>query len=145
MKLLILNGPNLNLLGLREPELYGSLSYAELCGRIEEHAKTLGIEVVFFQSNHEGALVDRLHAALGEADGIVFNPAAYTHTSVALLDALLAIRIPTVEVHLTDPNRREPFRQTSYVRAACVKTIMAKGADGYLEAMDYLVRGETPC
>lgn len=144
MKLLILNGPNMNLLGRREPELYGSLTYAGLCEKIEGHAKTLGVEVVFFQSNHEGALVDRLHAALGEADGIVFNPAAYTHTSVALLDALLAVGIPTVEVHLTDLSRREPFRQMSYLRAACVKTIMGRGADGYLEAMDYLVGG-TPC
>ena len=145
MKLLILNGPNLNLLGLREPELYGSLSYAELCERIERHAKTLGVEVSFFQSNHEGALIDRLHAAMGEADGIVFNPAAYTHTSVALLDALLAVRIPTVEVHLTELSKREPFRHTSYLRAACVKTIMGHGADGYLEAMDFLVQGGTPC
>jgi len=145
MKLLILNGPNLNLLGIREPEIYGSLSYAELCARIEAHAKTLGVEVEIFQSNHEGALIDRLHAARGEADGVVFNPAAYTHTSIALLDALLAVRIPTVEVHLTDLGKREPFRQTSYLRAACVKTIMGRGADGYLEAMDYLAGGTTTC
>lgn len=145
MKLLILNGPNLNLLGRRQPELYGSLSYAELCARLERHAAELGVEVELFQSNHEGALIDRLHAAVGEADGIVFNPGAYTHTSVALLDALLAIGIPTVEVHLTDLSKREPFRQTSYLRAACVKTIMGRGAEGYLDAMDFFVRGETPC
>lgn len=139
MKLLVLNGPNLNLLGLREPELYGSETYAALCERIAAHAKARGAAVDCFQSNHEGALVDAIQAARGVYDGIVFNPAAYTHTSVALLDALLAVGIPTVEVHISDPSKREPFRQTSYVRPACVATIAGHGTDGYLEAVDLLL------
>lgn len=139
MKLLVLNGPNLNLLGLREPELYGSETYAALCERIAAHAKARGAAVDCFQSNHEGALVDAIQAARGVYDGIVFNPAAYSHTSVALLDALLAVGIPTVEVHISDPSKREPFRQTSYVRPACVATIAGHGTDGYLEAVDLLL------
>lgn len=139
MKLLVLNGPNLNLLGLREPELYGSETYAALCERIAAHAKARSAAVDCFQSNHEGALVDAIQAARGVYDGIVFNPAAYTHTSVALLDALLAVGIPTVEVHISDPSKREPFRQTSYVRPACVATIAGHGTDGYLEAVDLLL------
>ena len=139
MKILILNGPNMNLLGLREPEKYGRETYETLCARIAERAEALGVEAAFFQSNHEGALVDAIQNARGDADGIVFNPAAYTHTSVALLDALLAVGIPTVEVHVTDPDAREPFRRVSYVRAACVATVKGRGTDGYLEALDLLV------
>lgn len=142
MKLLVLNGPNLNLLGLREPEQYGRQSYEELCRLIRCHAEALGVEVTILQSNHEGALVDAIQQALGVYDGIVFNPAAYTHTSIALLDALKAVRIPTVEVHISDVTKREAFRQVSYVRAACVATISGHGFHGYLEAMDLLVATE---
>ena len=138
MKLLIINGPNLNLLGLREPGTYGFKSYASLCHMIREHAKQIDVEVEIYQSNHEGDLVDRIQAAYGRIDGIVLNPAAYTHTSVALLDALKAVEIPTVEVHISDLSKREDFRQISYVRAACVKTISGHGLQGYLEAMDVL-------
>lgn len=136
MKILVLNGPNLNLLGLREPDIYGRDDYAALCRKIEEHAAERNVSVEIYQSNHEGCLVDKIQSAYGTADGIVFNPAAYTHTSVALLDALKAVGIPTVEVHISDVSKREDFRQTSYVRAACFKTISGKGFDGYLEAMD---------
>ena len=139
MKLLILNGPNLNLLGSREPEQYGTGSYEELCCLIRRHADALGVEVDILQSNHEGALVDAIQEARGVYGGIVLNPAAYTHTSVALLDALKAVRIPTVEVHISDVTRREAFRQVSYVRAACIATITGHGFRGYLEAMDLLL------
>lgn len=139
MKILILNGPNINMLGLREPEIYGGKTYADLCELINNHAKKNGLEVELFQSNHEGDLVDAIQKAYKVFDGIVFNPAAYTHTSVALLDALKAVSIPTVEVHISDVAKREEFRQISYVRAACVKTISGHGFDGYLEAIDYLV------
>ena len=138
MKLLVLNGPNLNMLGVREPELYGSESFAALCRRLEEYAARYGIEVEQYQSNHEGDLVDKIQAAYGNTDGIVINPAAYTHTSVALLDALKAVSIPTVEVHISDVSSREDFRQISFVRAACEKTISGRGLDGYFEALDYL-------
>ena len=138
MNILIINGPNLNMLGIREPEVYGTATYADLCGLIEAHAKKLGIAVTLYQSNHEGALVDAIQQAYGKQDGIVINPAAYTHTSVALLDALKAVAIPAVEVHISDPDTREEFRKISYLRAACVKTIKGHGFDGYLEAMDYL-------
>lgn len=143
MKLLILNGPNLNLLGLREPSIYGKEDYKALCDKITAHARKIGVEVDFFQSNHEGALVDAIQSAYGKIDGIVFNPAAYTHTSVALLDALKAVGIPTVEVHISDVSKREEFRQTSFVRAACLTTISGHGTDGYLEAMDYLQKEVT--
>lgn len=138
MKILVLNGPNLNLLGLREPALYGRGTYADLLDYLTAAAAELGVEVVFYQSNHEGALVDRIQAAYEQVDGIVFNPAAYTHTSVALLDALKAVCIPTVEVHLTDVNAREEFRRVSYVRAACIATIAGHGFAGYREAMELL-------
>lgn len=138
MNILIINGPNLNMLGIREPEVYGTATYADLCGLIEAHAKKLGIAVTLYQSNHEGALVDAIQQAYGKQDGIVINPGAYTHTSVALLDALKAVAIPAVEVHISDPDTREEFRKISYLRAACVKTIKGHGFDGYLEAMDYL-------
>ncbi len=138
MNILIINGPNLNMLGIREPEVYGTATYADLCGLIEAHAKKLGVAVTLYQSNHEGALVDAIQQAYGKQDGIVINPGAYTHTSVALLDALKAVAIPAVEVHISDPDAREEFRKISYLRAACVKTIKGHGFDGYLEAMDYL-------
>ncbi len=138
MKLLVLNGPNINMLGIREPSIYGSDTYADLCHMIEAHAKKIGAEVKLYQSNHEGCLVDEIQAAYGQFDGIVINPAAYTHTSVALLDALKAVGIPTVEVHISDVSKREDFRQVSYVRAYCCKTIAGHGFRGYLEAMDLL-------
>ena len=144
MKLLILNGPNLNLLGLREPEIYGRESYADLCEKCRKHAKKLGISIEMMQSNHEGVLIDQIQAAYGKFDGIVFNPAGYTHTSVALLDALLAVGLPTVEVHLSDLGRREEFRQRSYIRRACIATITGKGTDGYCEAMDLLLENAAP-
>ncbi len=139
MKLLILNGPNLNLLGSREPEQYGTGSYEDLCTLIRRHADALGVEVDIVQSNHEGVLVDTIQAARGVYDGIVFNPAAYTHTSIALLDALKAVHIPTVEVHISDLTRREAYRQVSYVREACIATVTGHGFRGYIEAMDLLL------
>ncbi len=139
MKLLVLNGPNLNFLGIREPEIYGKESYDGLCQAIRDHAEKKGIEVEIYQSNHEGDLVDAIQAAFGKVDGIVINPAAYTHTSVALLDALKAVGIPTVEVHLSKVEKREAFRQISFVREAAFATITGKGFDGYLEAMDLLL------
>ena len=139
MKILVLNGPNLNLLGIREPEIYGTGSYEELVARIESHARMRGVSVECVQTNHEGVLVDEIQRAYREGfDGIILNPAAYTHTSVALLDAVKAVGIPTVEVHISDPDAREAFRKVSYVRAACVKTIKGRGFRGYLDAMDYL-------
>ena len=138
MKLLVINGPNLNLLGLREPGLYGTETYATLCETIRRHADAIGVAVKLYQSNHEGDLVDKIQAAYGDADGIVINPGAYTHTSIALLDAVKAVQIPTVEVHISDVSKREDFRQVSYIRLACVHTIMGHGTKGYLEAMDFL-------
>ena len=143
MKLLVLNGPNLNFLGIREPSVYGTGTYEELVALIEEHATARGVSVKCLQTNHEGVLVDAIQIAYREQyDGIVLNPGAYTHTSVALLDAVKAVGIPTVEVHISDLSQREDFRQFSYVRAACVKTIMGRGFQGYLDAMDYLIDGE---
>ena len=139
MKILVLNGPNLNMLGIREPGIYGSETYRDLLEKIAAHAQTRGVSVDFFQSNHEGALVDRIQEAYGNTDGIVINPGAYTHTSIALLDAVKAVGIPTVEVHISDVARREPFRSGSYIRAACVGSIIGHGTDGYLEAMDLLI------
>ena len=138
MKILIINGPNLNMLGIREPSHYGSETYTDLCKRLEAHAKKLGVEIEIFQSNHEGEIVDKIQQALAIFDGIVINPAAYTHTSVAILDALKAVSIPAVEVHISDVSKREGFRQISYVREYCEKTISGKGFDGYIEAIDYL-------
>ena len=140
MKFLVINGPNLNMLGIREPHIYGSATYKDLTDKIEAFAREAGYEVEIVQSNHEGVLVDTIQAAYGRFDGIVINPAAYTHTSVALLDALKAVGIPAVEVHISDVSAREDFRQLSYVRAACQKTITGHGTDGYLEAIDYLSR-----
>jgi 3-dehydroquinate dehydratase type II len=138
MHILVLNGPNLNLLGLREPEIYGKATYSDLLLLIRSEAKALGVSVEFFQSNHEGALVDAIQAAYGKADGIVINPGAYTHTSVALLDAVKAVGIPTIEVHISDPDTREEFRRVSYIRAACVASIKGHGFEGYLEALRLL-------
>lgn len=140
MKILVINGPNLNLLGLREPSIYGSRTYADLLEMIRAEAEKLGAEVSFVQSNHEGTLVDAIQAAYGTADGIVINPGAYTHTSVALLDAVKAVGVPTVEVHISDPDTREEFRKVSYIRAACVASIKGHGLEGYLEALRLLCR-----
>lgn len=136
MKLLIINGPNLNLLGLREPDIYGKQDYKTLCSMIEKACE--GIDFEIFQSNHEGAIVDKIQSAYPDTDGIVINPAAYTHTSVAILDALKAVGIPTVEVHISDINSREEFRKFSYVSLYAEKQIAGKGLDGYIEAIEYL-------
>ena len=138
MKILVINGPNLNLLGLREPDIYGRRTYHDLIEMICAEADKLGVSVEFTQSNHEGALVDAIQAAYGVFDGIVINPGAYTHTSIALLDAVKAVGIPTVEVHISDPDTREEFRKVSYIRAACVASIKGHGLDGYLEALRLL-------
>ena len=143
MNILVINGPNLNMLGIREPEIYGKNTYADLCALIEAHAEKLGVTVTLYQSNHEGDLVDAVQQAYGRQDAVVINPGAYTHTSVALLDALKAVGLPAVEVHISDPDAREEFRKISYVRAACVKTIKGHGLNGYLEAMDYLAGANT--
>jgi len=140
MKILVINGPNINFLGIREPEIYGTETFAHLCRLIEETARELGIEAEQFQSNHEGAIVDKIQWAYGKVDGIVINPAAYTHTSVAIADALKAVGIPTVEVHISDVDAREPFRSVSYTAPACVRTIKGHGLQGYREAMEYLVQ-----
>jgi len=139
MKILVINGPNLNMLGIREPALYGSGTYDALCEKIKFYCAQKGIAVDFYQSNHEGCLVDRIQEAYRDGtDGIVINPGAYTHTSVALLDAVKSVCIPTVEVHISKVEEREAFRQISYIRAACVAAITGKGFDGYLEAIDIL-------
>ena len=138
MKLLVINGPNLNLLGLREPDIYGNRDYAALQRFIRGICEREDIQVEIFQSNHEGAIVDRIQQAYGEMDGIVINPAAYTHTSVAILDALKAVRLPAVEVHLSNVSEREPFRQISYAGMACVKTYAGFGFDGYEKAILFL-------
>lgn len=139
MKILVLNGPNLNFLGIREPGIYGKNTFADLIALLEASARELDVEMEQFQSNHEGDLVDKIQWAYGKVDGIVINPAAYTHTSVAILDALKAVSIPAVEVHISDVDSREPFRQISYAGMACVKTIKGQGFDGYRQAMQYLV------
>ena len=143
MKLYIINGPSLNFLGIREPLHYGTTTYEGLIEMISTHAKDLGVEVECYQSNHEGDLVDKIQEAYyKKADGIVINPGAYTHTSIALLDAVKSVGIPTVEVHISKVEEREDFRQISYIRAACQKTITGHGVQGYLEAMNFLVQGE---
>lgn len=128
------------MLGIREPAIYGTNTYQDLCDMVESEANRLGIEVELFQSNHEGALVDAIQAAFGDANGIVINPGAYTHTSVALLDAVKTVGIPTIEVHISDPDTREEFRRISYIRQGCVATIKGHGLKGYLEAMEMLVQ-----
>lgn len=139
MKILIINGPNLNMLGIREPGIYGKNTFSDLLTLLEDTGKALGVEVEQYQSNHEGDLVDKIQWAYGKIDGIVINPAAYTHTSVAILDALKAVSIPAVEVHISDVDAREPFRQISYAGRVCEKTIKGHGFAGYREAMEYLV------
>ncbi len=139
MKILVINGPNLNMLGIRQPEIYGKTTYEDLKAMISAEAERLGVAVDFFQSNHEGALVDAIQQAyFDKVDGIVINPGAYTHTSVALLDAVKAVSIPTVEVHISDPETREEFRHVSYIRAACVATVKGRSLEGYLEALRLL-------
>lgn len=140
MKILVINGPNLNMLGIREPDIYGRETYASLLEKIGAYAESLGVQVDFFQSNHEGALVDAIqNAYFEEVDGIVINPAAYTHTSVAILDALKATAIPFVEVHISDVDAREEFRRISFVRSAAIATVSGKGTNGYLLALDILL------
>ena len=138
MKLLVINGPNLNMLGIREPGIYGKNTFADLLTLLEDTAKELGVEVEQYQSNHEGDIVDKIQWAYGKIDGIVINPAAYTHTSVAILDALKAVSIPAVEVHISDVDAREPFRQISYAGMACEKTYAGFGFEGYKMAIEYL-------
>lgn len=138
MKILVINGPNLNLLGLREPAVYGDRDYRALVELLERAAAGEQIELEIFQSNHEGAIVDKIQAAYGNFDGIIINPAAYTHTSIAILDALKAVGLPAVEVHISDISRREPFRQTSYAGMACLRTYMGLGFEGYVMALRYL-------
>ena len=138
MKVFVINGPNLNMLGIREPGVYGSSTYNDLVEMIKKHCAEINVEVDFFQSNHEGDLVDYIQKAYYEADGIVINPGAYTHTSVALLDAAKAVAKPLVEVHISDVSKREDFRQVSYISLAASKRIMGHGFNGYIEAIDYL-------
>ena len=145
MNILVINGPNLNMLGIREPGIYGRTTYQDLCRMIQAHADKINVQVTLYQSNHEGALVDAIQEAYGTMDGIIINPGAYTHTSVAILDALKAVSLPAVEVHISDVDAREEFRKISYVRLACEKTISGHGVNGYLEAMDYLAERSQPC
>ena len=143
MKILVINGPNLNMLGIREPDHYGRETYADLVAKIDRHCSAMGIEVEQYQSNHEGALVDKIQSAYKNVDGIVINPGAYTHTSIAILDAVKAVGIPTVEVHISKVEEREDFRQISYVRLAAVKTITGHGTDGYIEAINFLAEAKS--
>ena len=138
MKILVINGPNINMLGIREPDIYGKNTFADLLQLLEQTAQDEGLEIEQYQSNHEGDLVDKIQWAYGKIDGIVINPAAYTHTSVAILDALKSVSIPAVEVHISDVDSREPFRQISYAGMACVKTIKGLGLEGYRQAILYL-------
>lgn len=139
MKILVINGPNINMLGIREPSVYGNSTYKDLCEKILAHSSKKGYEVELFQSNHEGCIVDKIQNAYGIVDAIVINPAAYTHTSIAILDALKAVNIPAVEVHISDVSTREDFRQISYIREFCKKTIIGHGIDGYIEAIEFLL------
>ncbi|MBR4071339.1 MAG: type II 3-dehydroquinate dehydratase [Clostridia bacterium] len=139
MKISVINGPNLNMLGIREPGIYGNTNYNTLCEMIKAHCADKGVEVTLYQSNHEGCLVDEIQNGYGEVDGIVINPGAYTHTSIAILDAVKAVGIPTVEVHISEVDKREDFRQISYIRLAAKKTISGHGITGYIEAIDYLI------
>lgn len=142
MKILVINGPNINMLGIREPEHYGKETYNDLVAKIEKHCASKKIEVKIYQSNHEGDLVDEIQKAYASVDGIVINPGAYTHTSIAILDAVKSVNIPTVEVHISKLSEREDFRQISFIRLAAAKTITGHGTDGYLEAIDYLTEGK---
>ena len=138
MKIMVINGPNLNMLGIREPDIYGSTTYNGLVKMIHNHCWEKGIRVETYQSNHEGDLVDKIQSAYGDCDGIVINPGAYTHTSIAILDAMKAVQLPAVEVHISDVDEREEFRRISYIRSACIHTISGHGTRGYIEAIDYL-------
>lgn len=140
MRILVINGPNLNMLGIREPDIYGKKTYKDLCGMIENFAKENNIEIDLYQSNYEGDIVTKIQEAYGKFDGIVINPAAYTHTSVAILDALKAVGIRTCEVHISDVNEREPFRHISYVSYYAEKSFIGMGFDGYIEAIKYLIK-----
>lgn len=141
MKLYILNGPNLNMLGIREPQHYGNTTYPDLVKMLEEHCKSRGVEYVIYQSNHEGALVDKIQEAyFTGASGIVINPGAYTHTSIALLDAVKSVMLPCVEVHISKVEEREAYRQVSYIREACISTVTGRGVSGYLDAIDLLIK-----
>ena len=140
MRILIINGPNINMLGIREPDIYGKNTYSDLCDLIKNHAAEKGVEVKLFQSNHEGAIVDEIQAAYGNFDGIVINPAAYTHTSIAILDALKSVGLPAVEIHISDVTAREDFRQISYAGMACEKSFIGLGFEGYLKGIDYLIK-----
>lgn len=142
MNIRVINGPNLNMLGIREPGIYGKEDYKALCEKIKKYAKEKGVKVKLLQSNHEGDLVSFIQKAYKKDDAIVINPGAYTHTSIAILDAAKAVGLPIVEVHISDVSKREDFRQVSYIRSACVKTITGHGTDGYLEAIDYLIETE---
>ena len=139
MRILVINGPNINMLGVREPDIYGKNTYTDLCGMINNYATEKGVEVKLFQSNHEGAIVDEIQNALGSFDGIVINPAAYTHTSIAILDALKSVALPAVEIHISDVKAREDFRQISYAGMACEKSFIGLGFEGYLRGIDYLI------
>ena len=138
MKILVINGPNINMLGIREPQVYGKQTFKDLLALLDQWAAEYGIELQQYQSNHEGCIVDQIQEAYGKFDGIVINPAAYTHTSIAILDALKAVAIPAVEVHISNPDERESFRHISYAGQACVKTIKGQGLDGYRQAIEYL-------
>lgn len=139
MRILVINGPNINMLGVREPDIYGKNTYADLCEIIESYAAENGVEVKLFQSNHEGCIVDEIQSAHGKFDGIVINPAAYTHTSIAILDALKSVALPAVEIHISDVSAREDFRQISYAGMACEKSFIGMGFEGYLRGIDYLM------
>ncbi len=143
MKILVINGPNLNMLGVREPDIYGRETYKDLVNKIEKYAEEKGVEVKVLQTNYEGEMVTFIQDALGEFDSIVINPAAYTHTSVAILDAAKAVGLPLVEVHISDVSKREDFRQVSYIRQAAVATIAGEGTDGYLKAIDLLIKEQS--
>ena len=145
MKILVINGPNLNMLGIREPQIYGSKTYSDLCELITSYSKEKGIETEIYQSNHEGDLVDKIQAAYKNFDGIVINPAAYTHTSIALLDALKSVGLPAIEVHISDVSKREDYRQISFVREYCFATVTGQGLEGYLTAIDMLLEKENDC
>lgn len=140
MKILVINGPNINMIGIREKELYGSENYASVCKKIKSFSDENGLEVEIFQSNHEGAIVDQIQNCFGKADGIVINPGAYTHTSIAIADALRAVNIQTVEVHITDIYKREDYRKINYIRDCCDKSVIGMGTDGYIEALRYFVK-----
>lgn len=138
MKITVINGPNINMLGIREVNIYGTENYKILCEKIEKYCKENDIEADIYQSNHEGDLVDKIQNCYGKSDGIVINPGAYTHTSIAILDAVKSVNLPCVEVHISDVSSREDFRQISYIRSACLKTISGHGTDGYIEAIEFL-------